>query len=55
MLLHDEDMQVHAVVFDGTFLNQCTAIKLGCKMTVSERQTWFPHPERPSSKVHVVF
>ena len=24
-------------------------------MTVSERQTWFPHPERPSSKVHVVF
>ena len=55
VLLHDEDMQVHAVVFDGTFTNQCTAIKLGCKMTVSERQTWFPHPERPSSKVHVVF
>ena len=24
-------------------------------MTVSERQTWFPHPERPSSKAHVVF
>ena len=54
VLLHDEDMQVHAVVFDGTFTNQCTAIKLGCKMTVSERQTWFPHPERPSSKVHML-
>ena len=37
VLLHDEDMQVHAVVFDGTFTNQCTAIKLGCKMRVSER------------------
>ena len=39
VLLYDEDMLVCAVVFNGTFTNQCTAITLGCKMTVSERKT----------------
>ena len=48
VLLQNEDMQV-------SFTNQYTAIKLGCKMTVLDGQTWLHHPERPSSKVNVVF
>ena len=44
-LLHEEDITVKAVVFDGTFTNQATAVKLGCKMKISDMNSWFPHPE----------
>lgn len=54
-LLHSEDIRVCAVVFDGTFTNQLTAQKLGCKMRVSDMQTWFPHPRQPAQKVYVIF
>ena len=44
-LLHAECLNVLALVFDGTFGNQGTAVQLGCKMSVSDLQTWFPHPQ----------
>ena len=44
-LLHAEHLNVLALVFDGTFGNQSTAVQLGCKMSVSDMQTWFPHPQ----------
>ena len=50
-----EGLNVLAVAFDGTFTNQNSAKKLGCKLKVSEFQTWFPHPQKESSKVHVIF
>ena len=54
-LLHTEGLDVTALVFDGTFTNQSTAKLLGCKMKVSERQTWFPHPQIFGAKVFVIF
>ena len=44
-LLSEQGLQVHGPVFDGTFTNQQTAVKLGCKMNVSNPQLWFPHPQ----------
>ena len=44
-----------ALVFDGTYTNQTTARLLGCTMKVSERKTWFPHPQMVTSRVHVIF
>ena len=44
-LLHAEHLNVLALVFDGTFRNQSTTVQLGCKMSVSDMQTWFPHPQ----------
>ena len=44
-LLHAEHLNVLALVCDGTFRNQITAVQLGCKMSVSDMQTWFPHPQ----------
>ena len=40
-LLHAKDINVHAIVFDGTYTNQSTAEILGCKVSemVSEMQT----------------
>ena len=54
-LLHEQSIDVLAIVFDGTYTNQLTARKLGCKMMVAEMKTWFAHPQKPSRKVHVVF
>ena len=54
-LLHHEDSFVTALVFDGTFGNQGTATQLGCIMGLSNIQNWFPHPQIPDAKVHVVF
>ena len=54
-LLHTEGLDVTALVFDGTFTNQSTAKLLGCKMKVSKRQTWFPHPQIFGAKVFVIF
>ena len=54
-LLHSEGINVLAVVFDSTFTNQQTALQLGCKMKVSDIQTWFPHPQCSSSKIYVIF
>ena len=44
-LLHAECPDVLVLVCDGTFGNQSTAVQLGCKMSVSDMQTWFPHPQ----------
>ena len=54
-LLHTEGFQVLALVFDGTYTNQSTAKCLGCKMKVSEFQTWFQYPQKPESKIYVIF
>ena len=54
-LLYSHSVNVLAVVFDGTFSNQQTALQLGCKLKVSDIQTWFPHPEESSSKIYVIF
>ena len=54
-LLNEQGLQVHGLAFDGTFTNQQTAVKLGCKMNASNPQPWFPHPQWPSSKVHIIF
>ena len=54
-LLHHEDLFVTTLVFDGTFGNQSTATHLGCIMDLSNIQTWFPHPQIPNAKVHVIF
>ena len=53
-LLHGVDLQVLAVVIDGSFTNQSTAKHLCCKMKVSHIQPWFHHPHLPNYKVHVV-
>ena len=54
-LLSEQGLPVHGLVFDGTFTNQQTAVKLSCKMNVSNPQPWFPHPQWLSSKVHIIF
>ena len=54
-LLSAEGLNAVALVFDGTYTNQSTAKLLGCKMKVSERKTWFPHPQHASEKVYVIF
>ena len=54
-LPHSQGMNVLTLIFDGTYTYQVTAIKLGCKTKVSEVQPWFPHPQIPSSKIHVIF
>ena len=54
-LLHHEDLFVTVLVFDGIFGNQSTATQLGCIMDLSNIQTWFPHPQIPNAKVHVIF
>ena len=54
-LLHTEGLQVHAVVIDGTYTNQCTAECLGCKLQVTNLQTWFPHPQNTLEKVFIIF
>ena len=54
-LLHEENINVKAMVFYGTFTNQSTAEKLGCKIKVEGMQTWFPHPVCPDKKVFTVF
>ena len=54
-ILHEQSIDVLAIVFDETYTNKLTARKLGCKMTVAEMKTWFAHPQKPSRKVHVVF
>ena len=53
-LLYVERINVLAIVFDGTFSNQQTAVQLESKM-VSDLQPWFPHCEQPSAKVYVIF
>ena len=40
-LLHAEHLNVLALVFNGTFGNQSTAVQHGCKMSMSDMQTWF--------------
>ena len=41
---------MHAVVFDGTYGNQSTAVKLGCEIEAENMKTWFSHPDDPQSK-----
>ena len=53
-LLSAEKLNVVALVFDGSFTNQSAAVKLGCKMSLSDLQTWFLHPET-DNKIHVIF
>ena len=54
-LLHEESVNVKAVVFDGTYTNQNIAQHLGCRMQVSCLQTWFHHPQLANEKVHIIF
>ena len=54
-MLHSENLHVMALVFDGAYNNQSTATQLGCKMESSITQTWFPHPQIPRTKIHVIF
>ena len=42
-LLHTSGLRVVALVFDGTFGNQSTAVQLGCDMDVSNIQSYFPN------------
>ena len=53
-LLSAEKLNVVALVFDGSFTNQSTAVKLGCKMSVSDLQRRFLHPETDKN-IHVIF
>ena len=53
-LLCAEKLNVVALVFDGSFTNQSTVVKLGCKMSVSDLQIWFLHPET-DKKIYVIF
>ena len=53
--VHAKGMKVHAVVFDGTYGNQSTAVKLGCEIEAENMKTWFSHPDDPQSKIHVIF
>ena len=32
-----------------------TATQFGCIMDLSNIQTWFPHPQIPNAKTHVIF
>ena len=54
-LLHAEGLNVIALVFDGSYDNQSTAVQLRCKMTVGDMQTWFPHPQVKGFKICVIF
>ena len=54
-ILHQAGVNVLALVFDGCYTNQSTAKLLGCKMKVSEMQTWFPHPHNCHSRIHIIF
>ena len=54
-LLHTSGLRVIALVFDGTFGNQSTAVQLGCDMDASNIQTYFPNPVLPSERVYVIF
>ena len=54
-LLHDEGLNVTALVLDSIYSNQSTAKLLACKMNVLQKQTWFAHPQRHDPKVHVIF
>ena len=54
-LLHEQGLNVLAVVFDGCYTNQSTAKLLGYKMNVSNLKTWFSLPQSPKSKIHVIF
>ena len=54
-LLSEQGMTVHALVFDGSYTNQQTAIRLGCKFKINESQSWFLHPQNSYSRVYVIF
>ena len=54
-LLHNSGLKVVSLVFDGTFGNQSTAVKLGCDMDAANVRSHFPNPVLPSEKVYVIF
>ena len=54
-LLHTSGLRVVALVFNGTFGNQSTAVQLGCDMDVSNIQSYFPNHVLPSERVYVIF
>ena len=54
-LLYTSGLKVVALVFDGTFGNQSTAVQLGCDMDASNVQSYFPNPVLPSERVYVIF
>ena len=51
--LMESGFLVHAVIFDGTYVNQYTATKLGCKFNVSEMKPWFSLPTYPDHKIYI--
>ncbi len=54
-MLFQEGMNVVALVFDGTFGNQSTAVHLGCELNPTSLKTWFQHPDNPTSRIYVIF
>ena len=52
-LLYVKGIDVLAVVH-GTFTIQQMAVWPGSKSEVSDLESWFPHPEGPSSKIYVI-
>ena len=44
-LPHKQGLKVHVLIFDGTYINQSTDLRLGCGITVSEMKTWFDYPK----------
>ena len=53
-LLIKAGFNVKAVVFDGTFGNQSTAVKLGCKLNIGDMRPWFYHHARPQDRIYIV-
>ena len=53
-LLHTQDINVLAAVFDYTFTVQHISMILGCAMKVSEIRPRFPHPEKSNVCVYVI-
>lgn len=53
-LLHENGINVHALVMDGSQPNQRTAKLLGAKLNIDDFEPSFPHP-RDETPVHIVF
>ena len=54
-LPYDEGLLVHALIVNGTYINQDIGKKLGCSFTVNNFQTWFAHPAKVTEKIHLIF
>lgn len=53
--LHDARADVVAVTFGGPTFNAGLLRELGADPSPESMRPWFPHPERPDARVHIVF